>query len=199
MNQEHSSLATTPAPLKTREAFEVWRRRVKNLPAAMWGRWVLRRATSVGLWTRVTGWPRIENHGTMIIGSKVQLASLPIRSELVCLGGGRLEIGAGTFVNYGTSIGASNLIRIGRNCQIGNHCIMIDNDYHGVDPALRTTMPPSQPIILGDNVWLGVRVTVLKGVHIGDGAVIGAGSVVTNDIPARALAVGVPARVIRTF
>lgn len=196
MNQEHAGVVATP---DAQETLEKWRRRVRGLPAVIWGRWVLRHATSVGIWTRVSGWPKINNHGTMIIGSKVQIASSPIRSELACLSGGRLEIGAGTFINYGTSIGASSLIRIGRNCQIGNHCIMIDNDYHGIDLALRTTMPPSQPIILGDNVWLGVRVTVLKGVQIGDGAVIGAGSVVTHDIPARAVAAGVPARILRTF
>lgn len=176
-----------------------WFHRVRKLPAVLWGRWTLRRASTVGRWTRVRGWPRIVNHGTMVIGSRVRLVSTPVRSELVCQPGGNLYIGDGTFINSGASIGASMLIQIGKGCQIGNQCIMLDNDYHGVDLEARTTRPSSAPIILGDNVWLGVRVTILKGVTIGEGAVIGAGSIVTHDIPPRSLAVGVPARVIRTF
>jgi acetyltransferase-like isoleucine patch superfamily enzyme len=57
----------------------------------------------------------------------------------------------------------------------------------------------SKPIILEDDVWLGARVIVLKGVTIGQGAVIGAGSVVTRDIPPHSVAVGQPARVVKTF
>ncbi|MEI6212126.1 MAG: DapH/DapD/GlmU-related protein [bacterium] len=73
----------------------------------------------------------------------------------------------------------------------------MDNDYHSVEDRRQPGV--SAPIILGCNVWLGVRVIVLKGVTIGDNAVIGAGSVVTHDIPANSLAAGVPARVIRSF
>lgn len=57
---------------------------------------------------------------------------------------------------------------------------------------------PEQPVEIGNNVWIGVGATILKGVTIGDGAIIAAGSVVTKDIPARCLAAGVPAKVIKT-
>lgn len=57
---------------------------------------------------------------------------------------------------------------------------------------------PGQPVEIGNNVWIGVGTTILKGVTIGDGAIIAAGSVVTKDIPARCLAAGVPAKVIKT-
>jgi acetyltransferase-like isoleucine patch superfamily enzyme len=74
---------------------------------------------------------------------------------------------------------------------------MMDNDYHQVED--RTKPGTSAPIILEKNVWLGVRVVVLKGVRIGENSVIGANSVVSRDIPPNCLAGGVPARIIRTF
>ncbi len=160
-------------------------------------RWTFRRATLVGKRTRARGRLRIFNRGTITIGESVHIRSTPVRSELVCFEGAELEIGNSTFINYGTSICATQSIRIGQKCSIGNHCIVLDNHFHSLEPERRSTMPPSAPVVLGNNVWLGVRVTVLPGVRIGDGAVIGAGSVVTKDIPARTLALGVPARVIR--
>jgi len=75
----------------------------------------------------------------------------------------------------------------------------MDNDFHRLEPERRNERPDSAPIILEDNVWLGARVIVLKGVTIGEGSVIGAGSVVTKDIPPRSLAVGMPAKVIKTL
>ncbi len=88
-------------------------------------------------------------------------------------------------------------MQIGDGCQIGSYACLMDNDYHSVED--RNKPGESRPIVLGRNVWLGVRVIVLKGVTIGENAVIGAGSVVTKDIPADCVAAGVPARVIRTF
>jgi maltose O-acetyltransferase len=73
----------------------------------------------------------------------------------------------------------------------------MDDDYHGIED--RHSPPPPKSIILEDNVWLGARVTILKGVTIGHDSVIGAGSVVTKSIPPRSVAVGVPASVIKTF
>jgi len=203
MNQELSEVMISPPAAASSEVMPAWKAvwygRVHNVPAVLWGRWVLRHATSIGHWTRVRGRPRIFNKGTMIIGSRVNLYSTPVRSELVCFPGAQLVIGDRTFINYGVSICATSSIQIGHNCAIGNHCIMLDNDFHSVEMETRSAVPPSAAMVVGNNVWLGVRVIVLKGVHIGDGAVIGAGSVVTHDIPPRSLAAGVPARVIRTF
>jgi maltose O-acetyltransferase len=113
--------------------------------------------------------------------------------------GGRLEIGANTYINYGCSIAATKLVRIGRDCNIGTYVIIMDNDFHRLEPERRAERPESAPITLGDNVWLGARVIVLRGVTIGQGSVIGAGSVVARDIPERSLAAGVPAKVIRAL
>jgi maltose O-acetyltransferase len=73
----------------------------------------------------------------------------------------------------------------------------MDNDFHRLEPERRNERPESKPIVLEDNVWLGGRVIVLAGVTIGEDSVIGAGSVVTSDIPPKVIAAGVPARVIR--
>lgn len=117
--------------------------------------------------------------------------------ELIAEEDGTLEIGERAFINYGCSIYASELVRIGPRCKLGTYVIMMDNDFHTVEPERRNEKPSSAPIVLEENVWLGARVTVLRGVTVGAGSVVGAGAVVTRDIPPRSLAVGVPARVIR--
>jgi len=159
--------------------------------------WYLRRCTRVGKLPRVYGRPHITNLGEIFIGDKFRFFSNTVTSEMVAHPGGRIEIGSGVFLNYGASLSAHRLVRIGDGCQIGSYACMMDNDYHRVED--RSKPGESRPIVLGENVWLGVRVIVLKGVTIGDNAVIGAGSVVTKDIPANSLAAGMPARVIRTF
>jgi acetyltransferase-like isoleucine patch superfamily enzyme len=167
--------------------------------AVIAARWFLRRATAVGARVRLRGWPRIANDGRMIIGQRVQLVSRPVRLELVAMKGGTLEIGERTLVNYGGSICAAASVRIGARCLIGTHAIIMDNDFHRIEPERRYEWPESRPIVIGDNVWIGARVIVLPGVTIGEGSCIAAGSVVVDDIPPRSLAVGVPARVIRTL
>lgn len=110
----------------------------------------------------------------------------------------KIRIGAGTYINRNTMLDASQLLEIGANCAIGPGCYLTDHD-HGTDLSLPTLNQPliSYPTRLGNNVWLGANVVVLKGVTIGDRAVIGAGSVVIKDIPPNAIAVGVPARIVR--
>jgi acetyltransferase-like isoleucine patch superfamily enzyme len=159
----------------------------------------LRRATSVGTRVRLRGRPIVSNEGRMLIGSRVQLVSTAAKLELVAMKGGTLEIGERTLVNYGGSIAAAESIRIGARCLIGTHAIIMDNDFHHIEPERRYETPPSRPIVIEDNVWLGARVIVLGGVTIGEGSCIGAGSLVIDDIPPRSLAAGVPAKVIRTL
>lgn len=161
------------------------------------GMWHLRGCTSFGSMPRVYGRPRITNLGEIVIGDKFLFFSNTVTSEMVAYPGGRLEIGSNVFINYGASISAHQFVCIGDGCQIGSYACLMDNDYHRVED--RSQHGESSPIILGKNVWLGVRVIVLKGVTIGENAVIGAGSVVTKDIPANCLAAGIPGKVIRTF
>jgi maltose O-acetyltransferase len=160
-------------------------------------RWVLRRAAEVGRLVRLDGRARVVTAGTLRIGERVRMIGHVVPVELAVERGGELTIGDRTFLNYGVSIGATHSIRIGSDCSFGPYVNVVDTGFHGLEPERRGERPPPEPVRIGDNVWLGVRVIVLPGVAIGDGAVIGAGSVVTGDIPPRALAVGVPARVLR--
>ena len=167
--------------------------------AVVAARWFLRHADQVGTRVRLRGRPIVANHGRMIIGPRVQLVSTAAKLELVTMEGGTLEIGERTLVNYGGSIAAAESVRIGARCLIGTHAIIMDNDFHRIEPERRYEWPESRPIVIENDVWLGARVIVLGGVTIGEGSCIGAGSLVIHDIPPRSLAAGVPARVIRTL
>jgi maltose O-acetyltransferase len=174
-----------------------WHAFADDARAVLAARWYLRRADSVGAKVRVFGRPIVRNTGTMIFGERVKLLSNVARLELVAMDGGRLEVGDRTLLNHGGSFCAVELVRIGAGCLIGPHVMVMDNDFHRIEPAHRLEMPPSRPIEIADNVWLGARVTVLGGVTIGEGSCVGAGSVVVHDIPPYTFAAGVPARVIR--
>ena len=101
------------------------------------------------------------------------------------------------FVN-GVSILANNSIRIGNRVLIGADTSITDCDWHEIDPDTRChSSGASAPVIIGDDVWIGQRVVVLKGVTIGNGSIIGAGAVVVSDVPPRCIFAGVPARLIR--
>ncbi|WGX94737.1 acyltransferase [Nocardioides sp. L-11A] len=106
----------------------------------------------------------------------------------------RLSVGANTVVGRRSRLDARGGIRIGSNVNIGSECAL-QTAKHDVDsPSFADSYGP---IEIGDRAWLGERVLVLANVKIGEGAVVAAGGVVTNDIPPFTVAAGVPARVIR--
>lgn len=109
---------------------------------------------------------------------------------------GRITIGDHVLISPGTHIVASESISIGSNTMFASGCYVSDSDWHDTYDRTRE-LDKHRPIIIGENVWLGVRVIVGKGVTIGDNSIIGAGSVVTKDIPANCIAAGNPARVVR--
>lgn len=115
-------------------------------------------------------------------------------------GGGEptISIGRGTYVNRYTILDAIESLVIGNEVAIGPNCYITDHD-HGMDPARAPLQQPmvAQPTRIEDRAWVGANVVVLKGVTIGQGSIVGAGSVVTRSVPPRAVAVGSPARVIR--
>ncbi|QRV01733.1 sugar O-acetyltransferase [Arcanobacterium phocisimile] len=107
------------------------------------------------------------------------------------------SIGARTFVNYDCIFLDVAPITIGENCQIAPR-VQLLTAWHPLEPTLRSEgWEGGSPIVVGNNVWLGAGVMVLPGVRIGDNSIIGAGSVVTKDIPANTIAVGSPARVVK--
>lgn len=93
----------------------------------------------------------------------------------------------------GTVIGAFKSIKIGDHVRCGANTLITDGDWHTGDS--RTGAPAE--VIIGDNVWLGVNVIVLKGVKIGKNSVIGAGSVVVHDVPENVMAAGNPCQTIK--
>jgi len=158
----------------------------------------LRGCREVGYGTRLFGRCRVSGGEGIRIGERLLMIAGTAPVELSAHEGGRLEIGARVFINYGSSISAHTLVRIGDDCKIGQHAIILDCDYHELDDPLHYGgHGESLPVVLEQGVWLGARVTVLKGVTIGRSSVIAAGSVVTRDIPPCVLAGGMPARVLR--
>lgn len=100
----------------------------------------------------------------------------------------------------GTVIASAESITLGEHVMCGANVVITDTDWHYTDPVRRSDPnPPSCPIRIGNNVWMGMNVIVLKGVTIGDNTVIAAGSVVTSSLPANVIAGGHPARVIRNL
>lgn len=97
----------------------------------------------------------------------------------------------------GTVIAAAGSIRIGSHVLCGANTTITDYDWHGIDPDKRNKAADPNPVVIEDNVWLGLNSVVLKGVTIGKNSVIGANSVVTKDIPENVIAAGNPCRVIR--
>ncbi|MBF6590444.1 MAG: acyltransferase [Ktedonobacterales bacterium] len=169
----------------------------RKLREAVAARYYLRSCTHVGRYVRVDGRLIVRNEGKMYIGERVKFRSTVVRCELVTYAGGRLEIGDRTAINYGSSLAAHERIQIGADCLLGPYTNIIDNNYHDIFNHTRT--PPSRPVVIGDAVWIGARVLILPGVTIGDHAVIGAGAVVTESVPARAVVSGNPARIVATF
>lgn len=110
--------------------------------------------------------------------------------------GKNIHLGKRVFLNAGCRFQDQGGLHIGDDCLIG-HNTVIATLNHDLAPSRRGDLHPA-PVVIGNNVWIGANVTILPGVTIGDDAVIAAASVVTKDVPARALVVGSPARVIRT-
>jgi tetrahydrodipicolinate N-acetyltransferase len=118
------------------------------------------------------------------------------RGIRIVVDSGRLTIGHDTNVNgLGTKILVADSVIIGSGCTFSWDVQVLDNDFHTMTVG-GVEQPSAAPVVIGDRVWVGTRAIVLKGVTIGDGAVIAAGAVVTKDVPAKAVVAGVPAKVV---
>jgi acetyltransferase-like isoleucine patch superfamily enzyme len=149
------------------------------------------------MWMRAVEIPRDHNN--------IELTSCSLDRGVVLLCGGppsdqvKLSIGSGTYINRRTFLDVIESLAIGANVAIGPGCYITDHD-HGLDPnrpVLNQDMV-SQPTRIEDEAWIGAHVVILKGVTIGRRTIVGAGSVVTKSLPSDVIAVGVPAKVIRT-
>ena len=146
--------------------------------------------------------PIIKNRGIMIIGDNVTFDSFPdgeyCKTRVITnYKSSKIFIGNKAILR-GTTIWASTEILIGDNFISAPYVLILDNDAHGIEPAKRSNQyAKAAPIKIGNNVWIGYRAMVLKGVTIGDNSVIAAGAIVTKDIPANSVAAGIPAKVIK--
>ena len=112
----------------------------------------------------------------------------------------RIRIGTGCFLNLGVMVASMNLVEIGDHCMFANGCFISDAAHRFDDPD--TPVPwqgftTKGPTHVGDNVWCGAGVVITSGVTVGRRAVIGANSVVTQDVPPYSMAAGAPAKVIK--
>ena len=119
--------------------------------------------------------------------------------------GAKLSLGSG-YMNYDCVIDCFSSIAIGRGVVISERVVIRDSDNHAITSTVNEVMgetkgdekPTVAPIVIQDHVWLGMNAIVLKGVTIGEGAIVAAGSVVTKDVPSHCLVAGVPAKVVKT-
>lgn len=107
-----------------------------------------------------------------------------------------IEIGKHTFIMQGGEIIARQRITIGEKCRIGPRSIIYDTDFHDKHPERRDHSGKIIPVSIGNNVWFGSNVIVLKGVTIGQDAVIGAGCVVNKDVPNGSIVIGNPMHIV---
>lgn len=112
--------------------------------------------------------------------------------------GHAITVGAGTFIGSHCEFNAIESIQIGQNCLIASGSRFIDHN-HGTGMGIPMKLQPevSAPILLGSDVWIGANCVVLKGVTIGDGAIVAAGSIVTKSVDPYTIVGGAPAKLIR--
>ena len=138
----------------------------------------------------------VEMSGNIAIGINSVVGSFTILSTAPAA---RLEVGIDTYINSYTIIGAMEAVSIGSHC-IFAAFVSITDATHGIDNlSIATKHAPiaAKPVTIGDNVWLGSGVMVMMGSHIGNDAVVGARSLVREDLPDRSVSFGMPAKVHR--
>jgi acetyltransferase-like isoleucine patch superfamily enzyme len=145
---------------------------------------------------RVAGSVRLSVDGRLRIGPRTLVDGRAGTVIITCEDGGEITIGEHCFFNYAVDLHCRSSITFGDRVLLGPYVAIADNQGHGVDPA---DDDAPRPVVIGDNVWIGRRAMVMPGVTIGSGTVVGAGAIVTHDLPPAVVAVGTPARVIHTL
>lgn len=157
------------------------------------GKYYLRNCKA-GSMVSVNGRPVIDNQGVMEFGDEVRIWSTIIQAKLYTGKKGRLIVGRNSRLN-GVHIDVRELVVIGQNVRIAPYTIIMDSDFHDLNNHFADGV--SKPIVIGDDVWIATRSTILKGVTIGKGSVVATGAIVTHDVPDYSVVAGVPAKVIK--
>lgn len=131
--------------------------------------------------------------GTLVLGEAVD-----VRARCVFEVGGTLEFAGRNVISYGSTFHCDDAITVRYMASVAEYCTLADlsHTHDGPHEFFGDNIKTS-PIDIGENAWLGAKVTVARGVHIGSRSIIGANSVVVKDVPAGHLASGVPAQVVR--
>ncbi len=175
----------------------------------VWRALLIAGGVRVGKGARFYGFPQVRRFAgsTIELGANVVLRSWPGSNVLglahgvmltTMARGALISIGDGVGLS-GTTVAAAKRVIIGSGTLIGADVLITDNDHHAVGGDLYATGlegVDSAPVEIGERVFIGARVLILKGVHIGSHAVVGAGAVVASSVPSRAVVAGNPARVI---
>lgn len=163
------------------------------LSAFLRGFLIRRRFSGSGLILALPGGPlpMVRNMGGHI---EVESCSFESGVRLEVYEGGKLVIGKGTYLNRNVQIVVRDSVSIGRQVKIGWDVVIMDTDLHGHSGQPAKT----RPVVIGDDVWIGCRALILKGVRIGEGAIIAAGAIVTKDVPPLAVVASPAASVLFT-
>lgn len=151
---------------------------------------------------RLNGYLRIGNNFSMNNGNNHNMIGRQQACYFVVMEGATLTIGDNVGISA-TAFVCSNSIEIGNNVKIGGNVVIYDTDFHSINSTFRADAKldkanaKNAPVKIGNDVFIGAHVTILKGVTIADNAIIGAGSVVSKDVPAGEIWAGNPAKYIR--
>src|SRR4051812_40511323 len=167
-----------------------------DVPYSLWATAMFRMAGAKSALVTVDGLrPVLLTAGSIKCG-RLRLRCKTVPVEIGAGPNGSLVLGERVFINTGATVVANHSIIIGDDCRIGDLVAIFDSDYHSLEPSRPIRIAP---VRLGTNVWVGRSAIILPGVTVGDHAVVAAGSIVTDDVPARTVVAGVPARPVRTL
>ncbi|MCH1547142.1 MAG: acyltransferase [Flavobacteriaceae bacterium] len=166
--------------------------------------------TTLGKKIKIKGFIQIFNKGKILISDNCQINSglryNPIGGDtitrLVVRNGGEIIIKKNVGISNSTLVSSAR-ITIGENTIIGGSCKIWDTDFHSINYTDRLSKPEknikSEPIIIGKNCFIGANSIILKGVEVGDNAVVAAGSIVTKDVIKNTIVAGSPAKFIKNI
>ncbi len=168
--------------------------KARDVPLSLWATAVFRLAGARSAVVTVDG-----RRPVLVTGGSIKCGRLALRCKTIPVEVGAahnatLVLGERVFINTGATVVANHKIVIGDDCLLGDLVAIFDSNHHALEPSSPTRIAP---VHIGNNVWVGRAATILPGVTVGDHAVIAAGSVVTEDVSARTLVAGAPARPIR--
>jgi acetyltransferase-like isoleucine patch superfamily enzyme len=161
------------------------------------------RCESVGKRFRMEQLPYLVGRGRIVLGEGVRLSGKPAFGFSNCHDDSPvLTVGDHSFIGHGCTFTVGRSVTVGARCLLARDVKVYDLDGHPLDAARRAAgerpdQDDCRPVTLGDDVWVGTGALILKGVTVGDRSVVGAGSVVTGDVPPDVVVAGNPARVVK--